>query len=130
MHFSATKAAQLGLAASLQFEAMKLKMDIKINTLIPQADTRMTRDFGTQVSARKEAKQSGQTIAVELDSTKDNGPQKDGPLSRMAPGNVSAMVVWLCHQSCDAEATVHEAGAGCKIPQPRSPANLCAAGRR
>ena len=34
--YAASKAALIGLAASLQFEAKKLKMDIKVNTVIPQ----------------------------------------------------------------------------------------------
>eukprot|EP01047_Picozoa_sp_COSAG01_P056099 COSAG01_NODE_6321_length_3720_cov_9.879296_2_plen_357_part_00 len=123
--YAASKAAQLGLAASLQFEALKLKtVDIKVNNVIPQADTRMTRDFGTQISMRRKGtkqpqpqpqpqpQQQQQQQQQQGITWTDPGPASEGVRSRMAPGNVSAMVVWLCHESCDAAATVHEAGAG------------------
>jgi 3-hydroxyacyl-CoA dehydrogenase/3a,7a,12a-trihydroxy-5b-cholest-24-enoyl-CoA hydratase len=99
--YSASKTALIGLANSLQFEARKLKIDIKVNTVIPQADTRMTRDFGSAVNDKR-VKQ-GKKAARE--------PPK-AMMQRMAPSQVSAMVAWLSHPSCQAEATIHEAGAG------------------
>ena len=48
--YAASKAALLGLAASLQFEARKLQLpQLCVNTVIPFADTRMTRDFAQEV---------------------------------------------------------------------------------
>ena len=93
----------IGLATSLQFEALKLKMDIKVNIVIPQADTRMTQDFAK---------------AVEENRVKQGKPPREARApdpsvaERMAPDRVSAMVAWLCHRDCQAGATVHEAGAG------------------
>jgi hypothetical protein len=101
--YAASKSALIGLAASLQFEARKLKLDIKVNTVIPQADTRMTRDFATDIAARKKA--AGKK------ASKGGGVPAE-VMALMAPEKVSAMVAWLCHRSCAGEATVHEAGAG------------------
>ena len=43
-----------------------------------------------------------QSSAAELSSKTDAGVS----VTRMSPANVSAMVVWLCHESCTAEATI------------------------
>jgi 3-hydroxyacyl-CoA dehydrogenase/3a,7a,12a-trihydroxy-5b-cholest-24-enoyl-CoA hydratase len=99
--YSASKTALIGLANSLQFEARKLKMDIKVNTVIPQADTRMTRDFGSAVNEKR----------VKQGKKASREPPK-ALMQRMAPAQVSAMVAWLSHSSCQSEATIHEAGAG------------------
>ena len=56
--YSASKAALIGLSASLQFEARKLQSkgcDIVVNTVIPQADTRMTQDFAKDVAVTRAA---------------------------------------------------------------------------
>ena len=58
--YAASKAGLIGLANSLQFEALKLKLDIKCNILIPQADTRMTQDFAASVNQRR--KNQGKSI--------------------------------------------------------------------
>jgi len=99
--YAASKAGVIGLANSLQFEAKKLKLDIKCNILVPQADTRMTRDFGSVIDERrkKQGKSAARSAPAEV-------------IARMSPDKVSAMVVWLSHSSCDAEATIHEAGGG------------------
>ncbi len=99
--YAASKAGLLGLANSLQFEARKLKLDIKCNLLVPQADTRMVRDFASAIDDRRV--QQGRP------------PARSAPpemLARLSPSRVSAMVAWLAHSSCDAEASIHEAGAG------------------
>jgi 3-hydroxyacyl-CoA dehydrogenase/3a,7a,12a-trihydroxy-5b-cholest-24-enoyl-CoA hydratase len=99
--YAASKAGLIGLANSLQFEARKLKMDIKCNILIPQADTRMTQDFAASVNERRiaQGKEAARSAPLEI-------------LERLSPDKVSAMVVWLAHPSCQAEASIHEAGGG------------------
>jgi NAD(P)-dependent dehydrogenase (short-subunit alcohol dehydrogenase family) len=99
--YAASKAGVIGLANSLQFEALKLKLDIKCNILIPQADTRMTRDFASAVNERRErlGKPAARSAPDEI-------------MQRLSPDKVSAMVAWLAHRDCDAEATIHEAGGG------------------
>ncbi|HIG43279.1 MAG: SDR family NAD(P)-dependent oxidoreductase [bacterium] len=99
--YAASKAGVIGLANSLQFEALKLKLDIKCNILIPQADTRMTQDFSSAVNERR--LRQGKPAAR-------SAPDK--VMQRLSPNKVSAMVVWLAHASCKAEASIHEAGAG------------------
>ena len=99
--YAASKAGVIGLANSLQFEAKKLKLDIKCNILVPSAHTRMTTDFGHAVDERR--KRQGKA------------PAKAAPkeiLDLLSPDKVAAMVVWLAHQDCQSEATVHEAGGG------------------
>ncbi|MFT7128227.1 MAG: 3-hydroxyacyl-CoA dehydrogenase/3a,7a,12a-trihydroxy-5b-cholest-24-enoyl-CoA hydratase [Gammaproteobacteria bacterium] len=99
--YAASKAGVIGLANSLQFEAKKLKLDIKCNVLVPQADTRMTRDFGSAIDQRRleQGKPAARSAPVEV-------------MQRLSPDKVSAMAVWLAHESCHAEALVHEAGGG------------------
>jgi 3-hydroxyacyl-CoA dehydrogenase/3a,7a,12a-trihydroxy-5b-cholest-24-enoyl-CoA hydratase len=99
--YAASKAGLLGLANSLQFEARKLKLDIKCNVLVPQADTRMVRDFASAIDDRRtqQGRSKARTAPAEM-------------LARLTPNKVSAMVVWLAHPSCNAEASIHEAGAG------------------
>tara|TARA_R110002072_G_scaffold31735_18_gene97690 strand:+ start:11783 stop:12784 length:1002 start_codon:yes stop_codon:yes gene_type:complete len=99
--YAASKAGLIGLANSLQFEAKKLKMDIKCNILIPQADTRMTQDFAASVNERRKSqgKSAARSAPAEV-------------MQRLSPDKVSAMVVWLAHSSCQAEASIHEAGGG------------------
>ncbi|MFP6808823.1 MAG: SDR family NAD(P)-dependent oxidoreductase [Pseudomonadales bacterium] len=99
--YSASKAGLIGLSNSLQFEAKKLKMDIKCNILIPQADTRMTRDFGSAIDERriKQGKSAARKAPAEI-------------MQRLSPDKVAAMVVWLAHLSCTSEASIHEAGGG------------------
>jgi 3-hydroxyacyl-CoA dehydrogenase/3a,7a,12a-trihydroxy-5b-cholest-24-enoyl-CoA hydratase len=99
--YAASKAGLIGLANSLQFEAKKLKMDIKCNILIPQADTRMTQDFASSVNERRiaQGKSAARGAPAEV-------------MQRLSPDKVSAMVVWLSHSSCLAEASIHEAGGG------------------
>ena len=101
--YSASKAALVGLAASLQFEARKLKLDIRINTVIPQADTRMTRGLDEAVNDHRVKR--GRKPVVQP-------PHYEQAMALMAPEKVSALVAWLCHPTCPAEATIHEAGAG------------------
>lgn len=99
--YAASKAGVIGLANSLQFEAKKLKVDIKCNILIPQADTRMTQDFASSVNERRlaQGKTAARSAPAEI-------------MQRLSPDKVSAMVVWLAHSSCQAEASIHEAGGG------------------
>jgi len=99
--YAASKAGLIGLANSLQFEAIKLKLDINCNVLIPQADTRMTQDFAASVNDRR--KSQGKSVAP-------NAPAE--VLKRLSPDKVSAMAVWLAHSSCSHKASVHEAGGG------------------
>ena len=89
-------------SASLQFEARKLKLpQLRINTLIPLADTRMTRDFASAINAKREV-QGRKPVSAP--------PPK--MLEMMDPCKVAAMVGWLAHKDCEAAATIHEAGAG------------------
>jgi 3-hydroxyacyl-CoA dehydrogenase/3a,7a,12a-trihydroxy-5b-cholest-24-enoyl-CoA hydratase len=99
--YAASKAGVVGLANSIQFEAKKLKMDIKCNVLVPSANTRMTQDFGTAVNERRE----------ELGKKKVRGAPA-AILDRLSPDKVAAMVVWLAHAECQSEASIHEAGGG------------------
>jgi len=91
----------VGLANSIQFEARKLKLDIKCNVLVPSANTRMTRDFGEAVNERRES----------LGKKRVRGAPEE-ILNRLSPDKVSAMVVWLAHAECNSEASIHEAGGG------------------
>ena len=99
--YAASKAGLIGLTNSLQFEARKLKLDINCNVLIPQADTRMTQDFASSVNERRisQGKPASRGVPPEVSQ-------------RLSPDKVSAMVVWLAHPSCDAQASIHEAGGG------------------
>ena len=99
--YAASKAGVLGLSNSIQFEAKKLKLDIKCNAIVPHADTRMTRDFSVAVNRRREKLGKKQAPAA---------PQEI--LRKLAPEFVSPLVAWLAHESCDAEAQIYEAGAG------------------
>lgn len=99
--YAASKAGVIGLANSLQFEARKLKLDIKCNILIPQADTRMTRDFGSAIAERR-AEQGKKEIL--------QAPPE--VMQRLSPDKVSAMVAWLSHKDCQEQASIYEAGGG------------------
>lgn len=99
--YAASKAGAIGLANSLQFEARKLKLDIKCNVLVPQANTRMVQDLNSNISATRVAKGKPEL--------KSAPPEI---LARMGPERVSAMVAWLAHKDCQSEAKVFEAGAG------------------
>jgi (3R)-3-hydroxyacyl-CoA dehydrogenase / 3a,7a,12a-trihydroxy-5b-cholest-24-enoyl-CoA hydratase / enoyl-CoA hydratase 2 len=99
--YAASKAGLIGLSASLTFEATKLKVDIGINTVIPQASTQMTSTFAKQVNEKRV--QEGKRLLPEV-------PAELRQL--MAPANTSAMVAFLAHRSCTHRATIHEAGAG------------------
>ena len=99
--YAASKAGLIGLANSLQFEALKLKLDIKCNILIPQAETRMTQDFAASVNQRRE--QQGKSLPP--------SPPR-ALMDRLSPDKVSAMVAWLAHPNCQAKANIYEAGGG------------------
>ncbi len=99
--YAASKAGVIGLANSLQFEARKLKLDIKCNVLIPQANTRMVRDLNSSISANRVAQGKPELKAA-----------PESVMNMMGPEKVAAMVAWLAHQDCDAEAQIFEAGAG------------------
>ena len=99
--YAASKAGVVGLANSIQFEAKKLKLDIKCNVLVPSASTRMTTDFGEAINERR-VQQGKKAVR----------PAPEAILDRLSPDKVSAMVVWLAHNDCQSEATIHEAGAG------------------
>ena len=109
--YAASKAALIGLSNSMQFEANKLRPrgshDIKCNAIIPFAQTRMTDEFAKDVARNK--RKQGKKL-------KKTGGTAGGEGARMTqmmhPGNVAAMVAWLCHESCTNEGTIHEAGAG------------------
>ena len=61
----------------------------------------MTRDFGSAVAERraKQGKPAAPSAPAEV-------------MQRLSPDKVSAMVAWLAHRDCQAEATIHEAGGG------------------
>ena len=99
--YAASKAGVIGIANSLQFEAKKLKLDIKCNTIIPQANTRMVKDLNSDINASRLAKGKS-----ELKSA----PQEI--LDQLGPKKVSAMAAWLSHKDCEYQAKVFEAGAG------------------
>ena len=99
--YAASKAGVIGLANSLQFEARKLKLDLKCNVIIPQANTRMVQDLNTNISASRVAKGKPEL--------KSASPEI---LNRMGPEKVSAMVAWLAHTDCQSQASIFEAGAG------------------
>ena len=99
--YAASKAGVIGIANSLQFEAKKLKLDIKCNTIIPQANTRMVKDLNSDINASRLAKGKS-----ELKSA----PQEI--LDQLGPEKVSAMAAWLSHKDCEYQAKVFEAGAG------------------
>jgi 3-hydroxyacyl-CoA dehydrogenase/3a,7a,12a-trihydroxy-5b-cholest-24-enoyl-CoA hydratase len=99
--YAASKAGVLGLSNSLQFEARKLRMDIKCNAIVPHADTRMTRDFSTDVNVRRERLGKAAVPSAPLEV-----------MERLAPAYVSPLGAWLAHESCTQEATVYEGGAG------------------
>ena len=99
--YAASKAGVIGLANSLQFEARKLKLDIKCNVIVPQANTRMVQDLNSNISASRVAKGKSEL---------KRAPEEI--LARMGPEKVSAMVAWLAHNQCQSEAKIFEAGAG------------------
>jgi|TARA_B110000914_G_scaffold67472_1_gene58951 NAD(P)-dependent dehydrogenase (short-subunit alcohol dehydrogenase family) len=99
--YAASKAGVIGLANSLQFEARKLKLDIKCNIIIPQANTRMVQDLNSNISASRVAKGKPEL--------KSAPPEV---LDRMGPEKISAMVAWLSHSECQSDAKIFEAGAG------------------
>jgi NAD(P)-dependent dehydrogenase (short-subunit alcohol dehydrogenase family) len=99
--YAASKAGVIGLANSLQFEARKLKLDIKCNVIIPQANTRMVQDLNSNISASRVAKGKSEL--------KSAAPEV---LDRMGPEKVSAIVAWLSHSECQSDAKIFEAGAG------------------
>lgn len=99
--YAASKAGVIGLANSLQFEAKKLKLDIKCNIIIPQANTRMVQDLNSNISASRVAKGKSEL--------KSAPPEI---LDRMGPEKVSAIVAWLAHHDCQSDAKIFEAGAG------------------
>jgi hypothetical protein len=99
--YAASKAGVIGLANSLQFEARKLKLDIKCNVIIPQANTRMVQDLNSNISASRVAKGKSEL--------KSAPPEV---LDRMGPEKVSAIVAWLSHSECQSNAKIFEAGAG------------------
>ncbi len=99
--YAASKAGVIGLANSLQFEARKLKLDIKCNVIVPQANTRMVQELNSNISASRVAKGKSELKSAPAEI-----------LERMGPEKVSAMVAWLVHSQCQAEAKVFEAGAG------------------
>lgn len=99
--YAASKAGVIGLANSLQFEARKLKLDIKCNVIVPQANTRMVQDLNSNISASRVAKGKSELKSAPAEV-----------MNRMGPEKVSAMVAWLAHSDCQSEAKVFEAGAG------------------
>jgi len=99
--YAASKAGIIGLSHSLQFEAKKLKLDIKCNVLIPQAGTRMTEDFASSVNETR--------IAA---GKKPTATAPAAIMQRLSPDKVSAMAIWLAHRDCQAEASLFEAGGG------------------
>lgn len=113
--YAASKAALIGLSNSMQFEANKLRPrglhDIKCNAIIPFAQTRMTDEFAKDV-ARNKRKQGKKLKKTGGTATAAAGGEVTRMTKMMHPGNVAAMVAWLCHESCTNEGTIHEAGAG------------------
>ena len=99
--YAASKAGVIGLANSLQFEARKLKLDIKCNIIIPQANTRMVQDLNANISASRVAKGKSELKRAPAEVLNQMGPEK-----------VSAIVAWLAHRECQSEAKIFEAGAG------------------
>jgi len=99
--YAASKAGVIGLANSLQFEAKKLKLDIKCNVIVPQANTRMVQDLNDNISAHRVANGKPELKRAPADL-----------MAMMGPEMVSPMVAWLAHRDCQSEAKVFEAGAG------------------
>jgi 3-hydroxyacyl-CoA dehydrogenase/3a,7a,12a-trihydroxy-5b-cholest-24-enoyl-CoA hydratase len=99
--YAASKAGVIGLANSLQFEARKLKLDIKCNVIIPQANTRMVQDLNANISASRVAKGKPELKSAPAEV-----------LDRLGPEKVSAIVAWLSHRECPSDASIFEAGAG------------------
>ena len=99
--YAASKAGVIGLANSLQFEARKLKLDIKCNVIIPQANTRMVQDLNSNISASRVAKGKPELKSAPAEV-----------LGRLGPEKVSAIVAWLSHRECLSDASIFEAGAG------------------
>lgn len=99
--YAASKAGVIGLANSLQFEARKLKLDIKCNIIVPQANTRMVQDLNANISASRVAKGKSELKSAPAEV-----------MNRMGPEKVSAMVAWLAHADCQSQAEIFEAGAG------------------
>lgn len=99
--YAASKSGVIGLANSLQFEAKKLKSDIKCNIIVPQANTRMVQDLNSSISEDRVAKGK---------SALRSAPP--AVLDRLAPEQVSGLVAWLAHADCQYEAQVFEAAAG------------------
>ena len=93
--YAASKAGVIGLANSLQFEAKKLKLDIKCNVIVPQANTRMVQDLNSNISASRVAKGKSELKSAPAEI-----------LDRMGPEKVSAMVAWLAHSQCQSEEVV------------------------
>lgn len=126
--------AVIGLANSLQFEARKKKVDIKVNTIIPQVlyyivsyyMQMQTISLG-RLSNRchiisYHITQADTRMTRDFGAAVDEKRKREGKkvsrgappeiMARMAPAKVSAMVAWLAHKDCQHEATIHEAGAG------------------
>jgi hypothetical protein len=61
----------------------------------------MTQDFASSVNERRisQGKPASRGAPAEI-------------MQRLSPDKVSAMVVWLAHSSCQAQASIHEAGGG------------------
>ena len=61
----------------------------------------MTQDFAAAVNERRisQGKPAARGAPLEV-------------MQRLSPDKVSAVVAWLAHPSCEAQASIHEAGAG------------------
>lgn len=114
--YSAAKMALIGLASSLQFEARKLKLDIKVNSVIPSAMTRMTIELNGAFANRKTKRNTTEAKSVPAPSAAPKAAALAVPsadvMRLMSPEQAAPLVAWLCHESCTEEAGVFEGAAG------------------
>jgi NAD(P)-dependent dehydrogenase (short-subunit alcohol dehydrogenase family) len=89
-HYAASKAALLGMTRALALEGRDA--GIAVNAVLPTAFTRMT-----SAATRARMKRATPTLDIE---------------SANSPEQVSPVVVWLSHDSCELNGEVLEAGAG------------------
>ena len=102
--YCAAKLAVVGMMHGIQSEGHR--HGIKVNAIAPQADTRMTREFGAMV-VNKQSYEPGMATSADEDFT-----QQDTELGDFGPAHVAALVTWLCHEVCDSTAGTYEAGGG------------------
>jgi NAD(P)-dependent dehydrogenase (short-subunit alcohol dehydrogenase family) len=102
--YCAAKLAVVGLMHGIQAEGAR--HGIRVNAIAPQADTRMTREFGAMVRTKRDYQEGMATADDPAYSAKAT------ELGGFGPAHVAALVCWLCHEACNSRAGVYEAGGG------------------